>query len=96
MGEATEDEFAGRVLYKAKGDIGERKQQDVRDPGIISSEVESLGQVVVVDENEDVEVQQVQSEGSFAEDDQRTKRKDRRDEIGAGESKNQQAEERRE
>ena len=49
-----------------------------------------------MDENEDVEVQQIQGEGGFAKDDQRTKRKDRRDEIGAGESQDQQAEERRE
>ena len=58
--------------------------------------MEALGQVIVVDEDVDVEVEKVEGEGGFAEDDQGAEGEDRRDEIRTGKAKDQKTEERHE
>jgi len=93
--EAAKDEPLGGLLDEADGGVGEGDDEEVRDPGVESDEVEALGPVMVVDELEEVEVQEVEGEGGFAEEDERPGGEDRGDGIGTGEAEEEQAEERK-
>lgn len=65
-GEAAKDGFATGVLDEVKGGEGQGEDGDVGDPGLERGEVESLRQVVVVDEDEGVEVEKIEGKGGFA------------------------------
>ena len=86
VGEAAENGFAGGHFYEAEGGVGEDEEDCIGEPGIVGGQVEAFGEAVVVDEHVDVEVEEVEREGGFAEENQWADGEEPRDRVGAGEA----------
>jgi hypothetical protein len=84
--EMANDEPAGRAFDEAEGEPGEGEDGDVGDPGVEGGDVEALGEVVVVDEEEGVEVDEVEGVGGFAKKDEGAEGEDGRERVGNAEA----------
>jgi hypothetical protein len=65
-GETAKDGFAGRDFDEMEDGKGEQNQDDVGEPWIQCGKMKSFGHMVGVEELEDVEVEEVETIATFA------------------------------
>ena len=94
MGEAAKDGFAGGDFDQAESYVSEQEKDCVGEPWVEGGEVQALRQTVGVDEDVDVEVEEIEGEGGFSEQDQWPDREDGRDGVRTGQTQGEEAEER--
>jgi hypothetical protein len=93
VGEALQDGSAHRNFNEMKDGQGEQDEDDVRKPGIKSSEVKALRHPVGVEELKDVEVEEVEAVAALTNKEQGAPGKERGDGMRTAEAENQGGEE---
>jgi hypothetical protein len=90
----TKDGFAAGNFHVVIGREGKQDEKDVREPGVEGSKVQTIRQMVSMDENEDVEVEKIETVAAFSNEEEGAPGKDRRDRVGAAEAKDERGKER--